>query len=49
MILDELNELSNRQYVSPLKLAGIYVAPGNNENGIPLPGKSIRRALVPRS
>ena len=30
-ILDELNELSKRQYVSPLELAAIYAALGNDE------------------
>ena len=30
-IVDELNELSNRQYVSPLELAAIYTALGNKQ------------------
>jgi TolB-like protein/Tfp pilus assembly protein PilF len=35
-ILGELNELSKQQYVSPLELAAIYVALGNNEKAFQL-------------
>ena len=33
-ILDELNELSTQQYVSPYEVAAIYVALGNNEKAL---------------
>jgi adenylate cyclase len=35
-ILDELNELSKQQYVSPLEVAAIYVALGNDEKAFQL-------------
>jgi TolB-like protein/Tfp pilus assembly protein PilF len=35
-ILDDLNELSKQQYVSPLEVAAIYVALGNNEKAFQL-------------
>jgi len=35
-ILDELNELSTQQYVSPYEVAAIYVALGNNEKAFQL-------------
>src|SRR5438552_2883484 len=39
-ILDELNELSKQQYVSPYEVATIYVALGNNEQAFQLLGKA---------
>jgi TolB-like protein/Tfp pilus assembly protein PilF len=41
-ILDELNELSTQQYVSPYEVAAIYVALGNNENAFQLLEKAYR-------
>ena len=35
-ILDELNELSKQAYVSPLEIAQIHVALGNNEKAFQL-------------
>ena len=39
-ILDELNELSKQQYVSPYEVATIYVALGNDEEAFQLLGKA---------
>jgi tetratricopeptide (TPR) repeat protein len=44
-ILDELNELSKQQYVSPLEVAAIYVALGNNEKAFQL----LEKAYAERS
>ena len=35
-VIDELNELSKEQYVSPYELTAIYVAFGNNEHAFQL-------------
>ena len=45
-MLNELNELAKRQYVSAYEVATIYVALGNNEQAFQLLDKSIRGALV---
>jgi len=44
-ILDDLSELSKHQYVSPLELAQIYVAMGNNEKAFEL----LEKAYADRS
>ena len=44
-MLNELNELAKRQYVSAYEVAKIYVALGNNEQAFQLLTR-VRRALV---
>ncbi len=44
-ILDELSELSKHEYVSPLEIAEIYVALGNNEKAFQL----LEKAYADRS
>ncbi|HXO93669.1 MAG TPA: tetratricopeptide repeat protein, partial [Candidatus Acidoferrum sp.] len=44
-ILDELSELSKHEYVSPLEIAEIYVALGNNEKAF----QSLEKAYADRS
>jgi TolB-like protein/Tfp pilus assembly protein PilF len=44
-ILDELSELSKHEYVSPLEIAKIYVALGNNEKAF----QSLEKAYADRS
>jgi serine/threonine-protein kinase len=44
-VLDELSELSKHEYVSPLEIAEIYVALGNNEKAF----ESLEKAYADRS